>query len=544
VGLLLEDMASVSMKARGLLTCGLVVVGALAGWVALRWPRWWPWLAAVGGVAALAIAELVVPPREKPWLRLALDVVACGSLATACAAFLAHHKPRMAAGRSSVIASLAVLPLAGFGALFAVSGVRAYVYEFAPHAQAFVAPLHLPTPKLANGDVVCKGPAQALAKRPRSSASGVAKGADILMLSFDAMRHDQAHAVPQVWKSLGPHVKFTRAVTPAPRTMSSFSAMLRGVPLRQVAFDGRAPSESVARGAPPTLAKLLVKLGYRAVQVPTHRYFGADKKMNAGFELALTRSFATTREREHDGGAYNIVPAHDAFEKALDVAERTKKPLLLWVHLMEGHEPYRWNGGRGPATKAGQQHAFADLDAPSAQFIERFRALRSGRPVVVAVFGDHGEEFQEHGGKYHSTSVHAEQVHAALALQAPGLSQTRIDAPVSHAALPATLFDLLGLPAPPTFSEPSLLACIDSKRACPDVAVSQMNAFGRAIGYTFERYRLLVDPRNGVEQVFDSDHDPFEERNLAAVQPALLQSLRERAKRFDEERCVQRKSMR
>ena len=299
---------------------------------------------------------------------------------------------------------------------------------------------------------------------------------------------------------------------------------MRGVPSRFVA------SQKAAREQ-PTIAEVLKGHGYRAVQVPTHRYFAPGRSMNAGFELSLTAEFPETKRRR-------IVPADSALKRGLEIARTTAQPLLLWVHLMEGHEPYRWRGGQGPFAAEGQRRAFRELEASVVAFLREYRRARAGRPVVVAVFGDHGEEFGEHGGRYHSTRVYAEQVRVAFALAAPGVPAAQLDAPVSLSSLPATVLDLLGLPLPRSVTEPSLLGCIAAREQCPDVAVSQMLVFGSWVGYTFERHRLIVDPEHDIERVYDSATDPLEQNDLAPSEPALLDTLRERAHAFDRACCI------
>jgi membrane-anchored protein YejM (alkaline phosphatase superfamily) len=406
-----------------------------------------------------------------------------------------------------------------------VRSTRILVYEYGAHAGALLGWVAKVNPRRTElGNAAC-----ASGEKPRSAlvgrapASQAAAGADVLFLSFDAMRWDHAGAVSELWRELGPHVRFTRALSPAPRTENSCAALLRGVPARLAA------RRESALGR-PTLAEILARHGYRAVQVPTHFYFGPGRFQNAGFELALTAEFPKKLRR--------IVPADSALRKALEVVRSTPKPLFLWVHLMEGHEPYRWNGGQGPPTPAAQRRAFHDLDGPAAAFLREFRRDRGARPLIIAVFGDHGEEFGEHGGAFHSTSVYAEQVRVAFALSAPGVSEMSVDAPVSLASIPATGVDLLGLDAAATFTEPSLLGCLANRADCPTVAVSQMLAFGSSVGYTFERYRLLVDPEHDIERLYDSVTDPLERNDLVPSEPALLASLRERARRFDRERCV------
>ncbi len=98
--------------------------------------------------------------------------------------------------------------------------------------------------------------------------------------------------------------------------------------------------------------------------------------------------------------------------------------------------------------------------------------------------------------------------------------------------------ELVGLPEAPTHTVPSLLPCLDARSTCPDVAVSQMAIFRHYIGYTFEHHRLIVDPDHSTERLYDTTRDPYEQRDLAATQPAVLSELRRRAQRFDQEHCI------
>ncbi len=49
------------------------------------------------------------------------------------------------------------------------------------------------------------------------------------------------------------------------------------------------------------------------------------------------------------------------------------------------------------------------------------RCARRGRRRSVIVTADHGEEFGDHGGRYHGTTVYEEQVRVPLVVNAPGL---------------------------------------------------------------------------------------------------------------------------
>ena len=129
-----------------------------------------------------------------------------------------------------------------------------------------------------------------------------------------------------------------------------------------------------------------------------------------------------------------------------------------------------------------------------------------------------------------------------FALSAPSLTSRRVAAPVSTSAVPATLFGLLGLPIPCTFTVPSLLACIAQDEDCPELAVTELAPFNSRrrslVAYTGAQYRLLIDRTSNVARVFDSLKDPREQTDLADSQPALLRKLTKQATAWDLRYCV------
>ena len=81
------------------------------------------------------------------------------------------------------------------------------------------------------------------------------------------------------------------------------------------------------------------------------------------------------------------------------------KPLFLWVHLFEPHEPYE----KHPEHPFGGDEAIdaydseiATADAEVGAIVEVVERRRPG--AVFMVSADHGEEFGDHGGRYHGTT--------------------------------------------------------------------------------------------------------------------------------------------
>ena len=105
----------------------------------------------------------------------------------------------------------------------------------------------------------------------------------MLMLTLDAVRWDREAAFSGLLAELGPHVSFSRAVSPATRTNQSFTAMLRGRPLRQVRGRHISDAEPGLK-LPATIATQLTRHGFRALAVATHAVLRPSAELAAGFE--------------------------------------------------------------------------------------------------------------------------------------------------------------------------------------------------------------------------------------------------------------------
>ena len=119
---------------------------------------------------------------------------------------------------------------------------------------------------------------------------------------------------------------------------------------------------------------------------------------------------------------------------------------------------------------------------------------------------DHGEEFGEHGGHYHGTSVYEEQVHVPLIVSVPGtLTARRIAEPVQTIDLLPTLPGGLDIPKPPRMRGRDLGPLLAGKRP---------EGTGLALAETDEQtllaqgsLRLICMRKLGACKLFDLGHD-------------------------------------
>lgn len=373
-----------------------------------------------------------------------------------------------------------------------------------------------------------------------ASARGAARGSDVLMLSIDALRWDALQELQALTLAMGPHATFLRAVSPAAATKESLSATLRGVSMRYLNLEHAPGSRGpiLWRDPNPTLGHALQRAGYQAVTVPTNHMLDPRNGVQAGFQSIWVANFDARKAPAERAptAPRSYVPTSRVLPLMLDVARRTPGPLCVWVHAMESHAGYYWGDGQvGPPGVWAYRRSVHDLAVRLAEFVREFAAIR-GKPPVIAVFGDHGEEFDEHGGLYHGTTVYAEQTRVGFLLSGPGIRGGNYDAAVSTTSLPGTLLELLGLPHLSAAADPSLLSAMEGHAQWPSVVASEMPASGNrmSVGYLAGRYHLVRDPVHDVDELFDVDRDPREQHDISREQPAALKRMRSLAHAWDE----------
>ena len=113
------------------------------------------------------------------------------------------------------------------------------------------------------------------------------------------------------------------------------------------------------------------------------------------------------------------------------------------------------HGCRGIAKKSSTLYdaGIRWMDAQVARLVETLRELGLWQDCVMALTADHGEEFLDHGGRYHPPSRVAEElVRVPLLLHGPGLPQAvKVAEPFSLLHLAPTLLDLVDVPIPGSF---------------------------------------------------------------------------------------------
>ena len=199
---------------------------------------------------------------------------------------------------------------------------------------------------------------------------------------------------------------------------------------------------------------------------------------------------------------------------------------FVWIHFFEPHEPYEKHEdfpfGGSDIDRYDSEIAYTD-----AAVGRLIKAVASGAPnTVIVLAADHGEEFDEHGGRYHGSTLYDEQLRVPLIISIPGIAPHTIDGPVEMLDIAPTLLNLLDIPVPVRMRGTDLgpwLADTPAPASRLPPAFAEVEDKRMVVSGTD---KLLCDLRWGSCAYYDLAVDPHEQRNLAEARPDRAAALR------------------
>ena len=385
---------------------------------------------AVAADAALGAWAMLRLRRGRAWpLALPLLLVAAGErLYTASLAF---------AGGPAVFAAGQVLP---FQVPLRVNG---WLSELTGR------------PRVAVGAPLARAEAAGAARLPAGLAPGevrFTRRPDVVLALVESLpaAHLDAATMPRLWARAAAGSRFTRHYASATSTHYTVFSLLSGLRADRL-------EAAVRAGRRPLLFAALRANGYRLklVTASSVDWMGLLDTTFADVRGELDTDFTDaldTSRRDED----MLAVARAAVERAGD------EPVFLFLFFDGTHFPYDAPPGSRPFGPAwGGEGGLAALRAPPEEVRNRARnaafevdrkldgflawmEARRGRAPLVAVTGDHGEEYGEAGRRGHSHGVSAGETHVPLVLLGPGVPAGVVESPTSHVDLVPTLFRLLG----------------------------------------------------------------------------------------------------
>lgn len=337
----------------------------------------------------------------------------------------------------------------------------------------------------------------------RESLLPVIDGASVLLITVDALRADRLRRrvdgvllAPFMASLADGGVEFTRAYTQAPHSSYSLTTLHTGEFVHETVPLGQ-------RQPLVTIAGALTSVGWSTAALYTRGIFFTE-----GERLAPYRDsdfgFARADHVDRDETAQTV-----AAERELDaLTARGAIPAMVWVHYFDVHAPYQ---GRGATDLERYDDAVRHVDRGVARLVTYARRALHDR-VIVVLTADHGEEFGEHGGVYHGSTLYEEQVRVPLVIAAPGLAHRTVTAPVGLVDVAPTLLGLVGVSRPESMAGYDLRAVMVGLAEAPRAVFAGVNTRKMVVR---GGHKLVVDLTRGVEELYDLESDPAERRNRA-----------------------------
>lgn len=409
---------------------------------------------------------------------------------------------------------------------------------------------------------------------------------NVLIVIMDALRADHVSAYgyqrqtsPEIDRLAREGVLFENAISPSSWSLPSHASLLTG----------RSPHEHGAENSEPKswihwepslhgyrmLGQALAQEGYRTAAFSGNRvFFTHNNGFGRGFHhfadyfqspkdailrTLYGREFVRLYLSRHS--RYVLHKRADVINTELTewIDRDHSRPFLAVLNYFDVHDPY---GGPGdyPQPSWGMKTETDQYDAGVkytddylARLVQDLERRGLARNTIIVITADHGESLGEHGLRTHGRALYWELLHVPLIIWYPQQipSGAKVARPVTNAAIPATVMELVNSAAKPKFPGPSLTA-LWANPAAQDTWPLPLSELARnpypekeekladqiEPTSTTGAMRSLVTPQwhliaheNLGDQLYDWVHDPQERNNLVhtaeghAIALQLLSSL-------------------
>jgi choline-sulfatase len=391
---------------------------------------------------------------------------------------------------------------------------------------------------LGAGVLIAAGCSRDTSRVPDRSPAGPPP--NIVLITLDTTRADRigtygyaGAATPNLDRLAAAGVRFERALSPVPLTLPAHASLMTG---RYPFTHGvRNNGHFVLPDDVPTLAAALASRGYDTAAFVSSFVLDRQFGLNRGFAHyddgldEIRPGAATSGEAERRGD--RTVIAAEAWLRD-PARQQSSRPLFLWVHLYDPHEPYQ---PPSPFRERFDGRLYdgeiAFTDALVGRLLDDV-GFGGARAPLVVVAGDHGESLGEHGESTHGLFVYDASLRVPLIVAWPGVLTARIvpDA-VRLIDLAPTVADLAGASAIEGAQGESLRAVLTRGGRGDEPTPAYAETY-------FPQFFMQWAPLRAIEagrwkyvdapeaELYDLQTDPGEQRNVAAVEPARAASLK------------------
>ncbi|HTS36276.1 MAG TPA: sulfatase-like hydrolase/transferase [Candidatus Solibacter sp.] len=337
---------------------------------------------------------------------------------------------------------------------------------------------------------------------------------------------------------------FSRAYAHVPLTTPSHATILTGTypQFNHLGSLGTALAKDL-----PYLPQILRTRGYTTAAFVGSQVLDPKSAAAPGFSRGFDIYDAGFHSRNEGEDRYSSEErrAGKVVDHALAwLGKQTKRPIFLWVHFYDPHDPYDPpEPFKSKYSASPYDGEIAYMDSALGRLFAGLKAVGLYDSALIAVVADHGEAFGEHGEESHGYFLYDETIHVPLMIKLPSarVAGEKIDAPIGLVDVAPTLLSALGAEIPASMQGKSLLPLIEKKGAeKKDVApegpiYSETDYPESAFGWSWLRalrsgkYLYIDAPRR---ELYDLSSDPKASHNLAESNRGVADTLQAQLDQF------------
>jgi arylsulfatase A-like enzyme len=389
-----------------------------------------------------------------------------------------------------------------------------------------------------NGDKLAQSPWPARPKFVELPA-GVREPRSILMISVDAMRQDRIGAygcerptTPRIDELAAHGVRFANARSTSPNTRLALPVLHTGLYIGQIPWDRSVyPFRMLPRV--DTMAEILAReKGLKTAAFVTHQYLGKKWGFAQGFEhidesLVLPRS-------EYE----KAITGERLANRIIEWIEANRdQRFFIWAHFLDPHEHYLKHKegpdfGNKPFDRYDSEIWYEDKHV--GRIFDKLAELGIVDETMIVLLSDHGEYFGEHGKRNHGGSLYKENSRIPLIIRSPGIKPHVAECVVGHIDLPLTVLNLFGIDGGDYgMSGETLIPDMTGLPCDPDREIGMEIRYGRLNAANHKaivgnRWKLMLNVKNGTYKLFDLANDPGEKHNLVSDNPVKFEEMKRR----------------
>jgi arylsulfatase A-like enzyme len=342
---------------------------------------------------------------------------------------------------------------------------------------------------------------------------------NFILLTIDALRYDAYRkAMPFTQAFAKRSVNFSNAYSSAAATYWSVPTLL----------GSRPPSYfKMGRDQTPVNTERLLTESLRDAKFHTALFANVTIFFVRGLSQgAYTKNYETSRFTVH-GAKPGAAHLTQGIIKHIDRWKNKKlKPkrdrFFIWGHYYDPHDPY-FEVEQFPAKDQSPAERYLSIVRSVDQELGRlFKALESRdllKDTMIIITADHGDEFFDHGHRFHGKSLYDEMVKVPLIIYSPHYQAREVDEVIGHIDVAPTVLAHLGLGAESRFMGTSHDHSLrEGKALTSDEAFFEVlpdqNYNHHMVGLRMGDEKLIYHLNRGAIEHYKLSEDPKERVNL------------------------------